>query len=273
MILVVLFHVSQHHEYTNLMQKTIYYIFGNGFLGVEMFFLLSAYGLCYSYDNNTLKKFYYNRFTRLIPLYPIALIIGYIKAGTPIKQAVTDFLQQISGIALFTDTLDILWYIEALILLYIFFPLLFSFCQWIYKLSNIGLVLAICALFHFILIFIPDYWLQMSIGRVPMIIIGVMTFLYDRDNNKKALYLLYGGLTLMAVMPVFKEMYFFVPASLLLIADSKKCYGEKIICFIGMHTYEIFIAHHFALWSFGHVTENYYITLSVIFFLIIIYSN
>ncbi len=271
MILVVFYHISMHNEYSNSVQKVVSYIFGNGYLGVEIFFLLSSYGLSYSYNNNTLKRYYANRFIRLMPLYPLALILTYWKQGTPFGQACIDFVEQMSGIALFTNTKDPLWYIEALILLYVFFPLFYKCCCILQKWGGPYLIILICTIFQLILFFLPDFFLQLFVGRIPMMIVGIMTFLYDRDKDTTSKYILYGGLALIAITPILESRFFFVPAAMLLIARSNIIWGHKILNFIGKHTLEIFIAHHFAQMCIG-LFDNYYITLSSFFFITIVLS-
>ena len=56
-ISVVMVHVST-QEIEHPIYKLISFVFSNGHLGVNVFFLLSAYGLCFSYNRNSLKKFY-----------------------------------------------------------------------------------------------------------------------------------------------------------------------------------------------------------------------
>ena len=36
-------------------------------LSVDIFLFLSAFGLCFSLKKNSIKKFYYNRFKRILP--------------------------------------------------------------------------------------------------------------------------------------------------------------------------------------------------------------
>ena len=42
--------------------------------GVDMFFFLSAFGLCFSLKKNTIKSFYFNRFKRIIPTWWVVLL-------------------------------------------------------------------------------------------------------------------------------------------------------------------------------------------------------
>ena len=45
-----------------------------------------------------------------MPLYPLALIVTYWKQEIPLGQACLNLVQQVSGIALFTEIKDPLWY-------------------------------------------------------------------------------------------------------------------------------------------------------------------
>lgn len=272
MILVVMFHVAQHQEWANPISKILFYVFGYGDTGVDMFFLLSAYGLCYSYNSNKLKKFYWNRFVRIIPAYPLALIIGYCEAGTPFMQACGDFVQQVTGIAILNGTLDILWYMEALVLLYASFPFFYWLCRKAYSLG-IGSFLFFCILIHVLLIFVSDYWLQLMIRRIPVMVVGVFTFFYDKEDGKRNMKFMYGSLALMALMPMLSEMYFFVPAVLFLIAKSERRVFKNFLTFVGKHSFEIFIGHHFALWVFNYSQWNYYVTIFLAFILIVVFAS
>ena len=103
-----------------------------------------------------------------------------------------------------------------------------------------------------------------------MMIVGTMTFLYDKNRDTTSKYLLYGGLALIAIFPIFDSRYFFVPAAMLLIAKANiMLLGHKTLHYIGIHTFEIFIAHHFALMSIG-LFDNYFITISIFFVITII---
>ena len=68
MILVFLHHARS--EKLGFMTTGLWtYIFKNFKLSVDTFFFLSAFGLCFSLKKNTVKKFYWNRFKRIIPTW------------------------------------------------------------------------------------------------------------------------------------------------------------------------------------------------------------
>lgn len=272
MILVVMFHVSQHDEYDNSVQKIMYYIFGHGWVGVDMFFLLSTYGLSFSYNNNELLRFYKNRIRRIVPLYALSLIICHIESKTDIIIALEQFSMQITGLAIFNDTKDILWYMEALVLLYIFFPLFYKLTCKVFK-CGVFVYATICVLIHLSLIFIDDYCLQLMVKRIPVMMLGVITFLCDKEYDWKKHFVYYGVISLIAIMPLVEDMFFYVPAILIFFGRSKILNNLKFLAFIGRHSLEIFIAHHFALWGFNYFFGmNYYLLIFLVLCLIILFS-
>lgn len=271
MILVFMFHVSQHGEYDNIPQKIIYYVFGRGWVGVDVFFLLSTYGLSFSY-NKGLLRFYKNRVRRIIPLYVITLVICYIESNTDFVSAIKEFLLQITGLAIFDGTRDILWYMEALVLLYISFPVLYKLTQKVFR-YGVFLYILICILTHLLLIFIDDYCLQLAIKRIPVMMLGIITYLSDQDGNERKLLLYYGVLSVVAIMPLVDDMFFYVPSGVILLSKCKVLNRIRFLSFVGRHSLEIFIAHHFSLWGFNYFKGmNYYFIILLILISTIVFS-
>ncbi len=64
---ILLFHIGQ-NESSHIVHKGINFIFSKGSIGVNIFFFLSGYGLANSFNKNSLKVFYFNRFKRLYPM-------------------------------------------------------------------------------------------------------------------------------------------------------------------------------------------------------------
>lgn len=54
-----------------------------GYLGVELFFLISGFVILYSTQNRTAREFVKKRFVRLYPMYWMALIVIYIVTNLP----------------------------------------------------------------------------------------------------------------------------------------------------------------------------------------------
>ena len=112
-------------------------LFRNGFVGVDIFFILSAYGLCCSWENSTVKSFYKKRFIRIIPLYVGFLILCKLILKT--NHMVTDGMLQITSLSIFdtpytkTKEMSGEWFVPAIINLYLIFPFLFNFVKCIDK--------------------------------------------------------------------------------------------------------------------------------------------
>lgn len=55
---------------------------GNLFLGVEIFIMLSGFGLYYSFQkNNDIKKFYFKRLYRIMPFYFFICVVYTVLKG------------------------------------------------------------------------------------------------------------------------------------------------------------------------------------------------
>ena len=114
MIMVLLYHFNQIYFYP-------------GFLGVDFFLFLSAYGLCKSFDSNSLSVFFKHRLQRILPMY---IFMGIGMSIVAIK-----FLnKQLSGWDWFCNISSLNyyglggfvfeWYLSFLLLMYFLFPLL-----------------------------------------------------------------------------------------------------------------------------------------------------
>lgn len=96
-------------------------------VGVDIFFFLSGLGLYSSfYHNSSIGSFYKKRFYRIMPAYIfvtiVCSILGLITSHTTFKELAFDF----SLITFFTSGNLSEWYIAAIMLLYILFPLIYN---------------------------------------------------------------------------------------------------------------------------------------------------
>ena len=97
--------------------------------GVDIFIMLSAIGLYFSYTkNNNIKEFYTKRIKRVLIPY-IFLCGGYwiifdlILKKTTLKVFLKDFL----WISFFTEHITTFWYIFGILVLYFIFPFVYKF--------------------------------------------------------------------------------------------------------------------------------------------------
>ena len=239
--------------YGNLLRfPVISFFLDKGYLGVDIFFFLSAYGLCYSYKSHSLKDFYIRRLRRLYPMYLVFLIILLVFFRHHYQLSIGKILLfQISGLSSFTDT-DIEWFIPALTLVYLLFPLLFKGLKRIYNWGvwpSIVLILLL-SLSVFVL---PGKVSSHFLPRFPIIAIGVLTFFALGDNNKTYLLSLYSfsailGLALMGLVALKALNYsLLIPIILFSLSQiSLKVPDCRWVDFVGEHTLELYLAQSLA---------------------------
>lgn len=248
-----------------ILHKIILFVFQKGDIGVNLFFLLSAYGLCYSYNNSTIKSYYIKRFKRLMPMLLIYCIFHFIIYDDFVfPTSLWNTVSHITGISFFyNDNLQD-WFIPTLIIIYIAFPLLFKSCI---KLKKLGLVFIFILITIYLLCMIPVYnfdW-QLKLPRLCAVVIGILTYLYEKEGKLKSIYALYGWAAIMSYMSFTKGAYMAVPAIALLISQGEGHLPlEKIISFVGRHSLEIYLAQALCLLKLSHTNYYWYFIVMVI---------
>lgn len=102
-----------------------------GYIGVDIFFFLSGVGLINGWmkKNYTIAEFYWRRFTRILPFYWAILILDFL-ISIPIKgtSKLIPILSQMAFINfLFQGDLTH-WFIAGILLCYIVFPFIVTYC-------------------------------------------------------------------------------------------------------------------------------------------------
>ena len=117
---------------------TIYYgpilneIVTMGFIGVDIFLVLSSFGLCKSFENNTSIVFYKHRLLRIIPaVFSIALLSILIRKPS--------FHEIINPLYWYNNY----WFIGFIVVMYILFPIVYKFIKYTKPLYSHLLVLSI----------------------------------------------------------------------------------------------------------------------------------
>lgn len=114
------------HEYLTLLtpESPFYYVERYikrfSFMGVDIFFLLSGFGLTYAIKKSGVGMFYYKRFKRIaIPF----LVIGIFRALTahwPFEL----FIKNVTGYSFWASNIyGLLWFVPAIAVFYLLFPL------------------------------------------------------------------------------------------------------------------------------------------------------
>ena len=95
-----------------------------GFIGVDVFMFASAFGLCFSYEKNSLSVFYGNRLKRIFPLLvfqaSIVAALGYLCSGHSVSLAVKSFFAYSTTLNYYVPGFNHgPWFIPAIVLLYL----------------------------------------------------------------------------------------------------------------------------------------------------------
>ena len=252
---IVGFHYSM---YGNLLRFNVFeFLFGKGYLGVDIFFFLSAYGLCHSLTAHSLKEFYVRRLKRLYPLYLLYLLLflGLFSKGYDVPWYKV-LLFQTTGLMSFTN-IDIEWFVPALTVLYITFPLVFKAIEAIYKRGVLFSAIIVAAL-SILNPFLNGFVFYLFPPRFVIIVVGIMTYLAIRDDNEKYLLTIYSLCAVLGLCYIGSDKInvsqtgsLILPALLYVIGMINiKVPSIKAIDFIGSHTLEIYLAQNLA---FNHL--------------------
>ncbi len=104
-------------------------LFALGWMGVDIFFFVSGYGLCASLTkHDSIKNFYGRRFKRIIPTWWLILatmaVIGTTASLKGFPTTWTDLFYWFTGLGWWTDNCYFEWYIPTLLAFYLLAPLL-----------------------------------------------------------------------------------------------------------------------------------------------------
>lgn len=238
-----------------------------GWAGVDIFFFLSAIGLCYSLNNNSrLIEFYKRRSIRILPTWLFVLLLVHI-AGVACNHFLPDLPFHVpdtiikcftwyTGIGFWISSFVpgegwfYEWYIPSLLVFYIFTP-------YLYKKSN-AVLLVLFMLFLAMGYVLSQYGILTNIHffyhRIPIFIMGILCYrVINRSNSAFCLLigvcLLLGIATLLikATPVIFPKEYvalFLCPPFLIVISyliDFK--YIKTVLSFLGGISLELYLIH------------------------------
>ena len=258
MIWIVVFHVYLWCGLSNIPTTWWIDLFDKGAIGVDVFLLLSAYGLQCSIEKNTIRRFYKNRIKRLFPLCFLFLLILFatFEYQCPIEKMFLQGIFQVTGISLFMYA-DFFscgfcfdWFTPAIILLYMSFPIISKIVKWIEKKGSYYDFLFL------LLLVVIGVWIRenkhFSFGllaiRMPIIYIGVLTNLYLKSQKINRLLIICVMAACLGLLCGNEEMRMSLLVLPLLIAFSLTSFQlpfKSFFCLVGRHSYEIYLAHIF----------------------------
>jgi len=249
-----------HQDFFDVHFKLYSCIFRYGYVGVDVFFLLSAYGLCHSWRNSTAASFYKKRAYRILPLYILFFIFCFLLniSGNNVSIYLKGFVLQATGLSVLQTPYTHLaqfsgeWFTPAIMVTYILFPFFFFVIEHV---ANRGgqkaqlLILLVSILFSVCLHgFISGNYLN----RIPIIIAGILTYINMMDKNNKALTISYVFLALCAfcIMRTGLLLSLAVPLILKGISDINPPLDGRaagIVKTIGKYSFEVYLAQSISM--------------------------
>lgn len=142
MLLVILYHFTCWGDFPRA-----FFPFHWGYIGVDVFLFVSAFGLCFSWQKYRYAAFLRRRLVRIMPLFLLSAAIDsafYIGPGGG-RLSTWDWLCNLTSLSYYElGGFQRDWYLSALLLLYVLFPLLYAYVRR-FRLPGIVLTLAVAA--------------------------------------------------------------------------------------------------------------------------------
>lgn len=267
---VVVYHLSGFQE-----AKESLSLFRFGYMGVDVFMFLSGYGLCYSYSKNPISTFYRRRMERIYPLWILKavlfMLLGLMMAKMCTLWDVFCNLTTLYYLGLGGTIHD--WYIPAILIIYLLFPLLYHTVR-IFKTKVLLLLAFVNVLIFSILRFWTFDWsYDCFIARIPMVFMGVATY-FRRDDK----YFLLTAMALQSlflipsilygVSGIYRSLCWAPTLMLVMIALTKLLKMQHwiyaTISWVGDHTLEIYLAHSFTFVLIPEVRKIYSLNFSTL---------
>lgn len=268
MFLIIMGHIVWFRESQDWLFRLLKMLFHQGDCGVNAFFFLSAYGLCYSYKKNTIMAFYKKRFLRIFPIYVLFVLLLFLLLPSVDNRSIPSLLLlQLSGLTVLEDNTIIEWFVPALILLYLLFPIIYrlmcmmknwkgSICLYMVLLT--GLI----PLFYMGVDHVHPYFL----ARWSAIFVGIMCYIHGKEDEKIALSLLIFCASLSLFSYQDCKFYFLIPLLIyaLSLLDFEHLPLKRLMLFMGNYSLEIYLGQMIGLfWYYCNAGGSVWIDLLV----------
>lgn len=256
----------------------IWRIFYPGFLGVDIFMFFSGYGLCYSYQKNTLLRFYKRRFLRIAPLFFLmVIVISLVTIYNGRNMSVWDWFCNLTTLNYYgLGGFYIEWYLCAVVVFYLTFPLLFTLCKRCVSKNGGGYLLSLVLLLCILLSTLcgkSEY--ICAIGRAPIFVLGILLFLNKRPLKKYLVlfvifFLLSMPLFFQGFLPTFYLLYMAAPIIIGFIGllgemMMRSERAKTVLEWTGQHTLELYVSNILICYVMTH--NNYFDGGFIVYFL------
>lgn len=229
------------------------------FLFIGLWFVLF---LEEKYDNGFLQK----RFLRIFPIYVLfVLLLFFLLPSVDNRSIPYLLLLQLSGLTVLEDNNIIEWFLPALILLYLMFPviyrLMYMMKSWngsifLYMVLLTGLI----PLFYLGVNHVHPYFL----ARCSAIFVGIMCYIHGKEDENIALSLLIFCASLSLFSYQDCKFYFIIPLLIyaLSLLDFEHLPLKRMMLFMGNYSLDIYLGQMIGLfWYYSNAGGNVWIDL------------
>ncbi|WP_418124231.1 acyltransferase family protein [Chryseobacterium sp. PTM-20240506] len=274
-LMVILVHVSQLFNFTSSFEREI---FDYGKMGVQLFFIASAYTLCLSShfrekEEKHVLKFYIRRYFRIFPIYYLGIIIYYLLNlyfKDPDNYTIKNILANVfffHGLVPSANNTIVPggWSIGTEMLFYLIFPFLFKFLSSGKSLLKGFFLIVIAQLVIFYFQRKPNFNYEFFyfniLNQLSVFVIGIFFFLHKKyltnSRNSVIIFLLFTSFGILIsgnqelfkfggyryafrIIPIISAISF---CALFVIAEEFKIINNIVFQKIGINSYSIYIIH------------------------------
>ncbi|MGJ1361382.1 acyltransferase family protein [Sphingobacterium spiritivorum] len=262
-LMVILVHVFTLYS-GKVNHPLIKILFYYGQMGVQLFFVASAYTLCLSSENRqsenkSLIKFYIRRYFRIFPIFYLGIVIYYF-LNYILKEVdqytvgnITANIFLIHG--LIPSAINLVpggWSIGTEILFYLLFPFLNRFLFSGYLILKMSVLIVSCYVIAFSMdsnIINNTFWYFNIIVQLPVFIIGMLYYKKQHVLKQSYALVLFVAFTLLTLYLWQNHLIAFIPLSAavsfcgLLKILEKSIVNNVVFQRIGVASYSIYIIH------------------------------
>lgn len=144
-----------------------------GVSGVDVFLIISGFGLYYSFSNNSkIIQFYKKRITRILPAAIIVPVFWYAQKD---MNGLGDFFKKVTNFNFYTDGVRNFWYLALIVVLYAIYPLIHKLIEKTGIYGTLGLIALTVT--GTLLLKKFDYqqylYIEIALWRIPTFFLGV----------------------------------------------------------------------------------------------------
>lgn len=284
-LMVIIVHTSQLYHFKNIFVKLL---FDYGQMGVQLFFIASAYTLCLSaekrrYEKSAIKNFYIRRFFRIFPVYYLGIILYFVlnlyfkEVSNYTPKNILSNIFFIHGAVPSANNTIVPggWSIGVEMLFYLIFPVLHKFFFLGHFILKYLFLTSICYLIIFLVhvhIKNNSFWYFNIIVQLPVFMTGILYYKFQKKINLSLATIIFSTFTLASFYFWLKEYFVIIPllsaisfCGLIKILE-KTLLDFRILQRIGVVSYSIYITHFILVFYLLHTTSNF--SLMIFYFVI-----